>query len=66
MSIRLNNLTNHLLAPSQPDITVESSHLRFICTELIYTYTKKTIGYTSFYNPFSTLSTHVSLNIVIA
>ena len=58
ITAKLNKLVHQplLLAPSQ--ITAQSLPSPFITTELMYDYdgyTKKTLGYITFYNPYSGL-----------
>ena len=57
ITIKLNNFVQHPLHP--PNITAQSLPLPFITTEVIYKYdryTKNTIGYITFYKPYSGLS----------
>ena len=59
ITVKLSNLVHHPLQQIPPTITAQSLPPLFITTELIYKYnryTKKTIGYITFYNPFSELS----------
>ena len=54
ITIKLNNIVQH-----PPNITAQSLPQPFITTEVIYkydSYTKNTIGYITFYNPYSGLS----------
>ena len=57
--IKLNNIVQHPCLLNPPNITAQSLPPPFITTEVIYKYdryTKKTIGYITFYNPYSGLS----------
>ena len=59
ITIKLNNITQHPYPLNPPNITAQSLPPPFITTEVIYNndrYTKKTIGYITFYNPYSGLS----------
>ena len=59
ITIRLNNFVQHPFPLSPPNITAQSLPPPFITTEVIYKYdryTKNTIGYITFYNPYSGLS----------
>ena len=56
---KLNNIVQHPFPLSPPNITAQSLPLPFITTEVIYKYdryTKNTIGYITFYNPYAGLS----------
>ena len=62
-TLKLNNIVQHPfpLAPPPPpsNITAQSLPPTFITTKIIYKYdryTKKTIGYITFFNPYSGLS----------
>ena len=57
--VKLNNIAQHPYPLNPPNITAQSLPPSFITTEVIYKYdryTKKTIGYITFYNPYSGLS----------
>ena len=62
ITVKLINLIHHPLSlahPPPPNITAQFLPPPFITTEIIYKYdrfTKKTIGYINFYNPYSRLS----------
>ena len=61
ITVRLKNIIHHplALAPPPPIVTAQSFPPPFITTEVIYKYdryTKKIIGYITFYNPYSGLS----------
>ena len=59
ITVKLNNITQHPYPLNPPNITAHSLPPPFITTEVIYKYdryTKKTIGYITFYNPYSGLS----------
>ena len=59
ITVKLNNITQHPYPLNPPNITAQSLTPPFITTEVIYKYdryTKKTIGYITFYNPYSGLS----------
>ena len=59
ITVTLNNIAQHLFPLSALNITAQSLPPPFITTEVIYkndSYTKNTIGYISFYNPYSGLS----------
>ena len=59
LTIRLNKIVQHPCPLNQPNITAQSLPPQFITTEVIYKYdryTKNTIGYIKFYNPYSGLS----------
>ena len=59
ITIRLNNIVQHPYPLNPPNITAQSLPPPFITTEVIYKYdryTKNTIGYLTFYNPYSGLS----------
>ena len=56
---RLNNIVQYPFPLDPPNITAQFLPPPFITTEIIYKYdrfTKKTIGYITFYNPYSGLS----------
>ena len=58
-SVRINNIVQHSFQLDPPTITAQSLPPPFITTEIIYKndrYTKKTIRYITFYNPYSGLS----------
>ena len=58
-TVKLNNLVHRPLPLAQPNITAQSLPPPFITTESIYKYdryTKKTLGYIPFYQPYSGLS----------
>ena len=58
ITVKLNNIVQHPLPLSPPNITAQSLPPPFITTELIYKYdryTKNTIGNITFYNPYSGL-----------
>ena len=55
----LNNNVQHPYPLAPPNITAQSLPPPIITTEVLYKYdryTKKTIGYITFYNPYSGLS----------
>ena len=59
ITVRLTNIVQHPFPLTSPNITAQSLPPPFITTEIIYKYdgyTKKTIGYITFYNPYSELS----------
>ena len=59
ITVKLNNIVQHPYPLSPPNITAQSLPPPFITTEVIYKYdrfTKNTIGYITFYNPYSGLS----------
>ena len=59
ITIKFNNIVQHPYPLNPPNITAQSLPLPFITTEVIYKfdrYTKNTIGYITFYNPYSGLS----------
>ena len=59
ITVRLNKIIQHPLPLASPNITAHSLPPPLITTEINYKYdryTKKTIGYISFYNPYSGLS----------
>ena len=59
ITVKLNNITQHPYPLNPPNITAQSLPPPFITTEVIYKYdryTKNTIGYITFYNPYSGLS----------
>ena len=59
ITVKLNNLVHHPLPLAPPNITAQSLLPPFSTTEIIYKYdryTKKTLGYITFYNPYSGLS----------
>ena len=59
ITVRLNNTVQHPFPLSPPNILAQSLPPPFITTEVIYKYdryTKNTIGYITFYNPYSGLS----------
>ena len=59
ITVRLNNIVQQPFPLSPPNITAQSLPPLFITTEVIYKhdrYTKNTIGYITFYNPYSGLS----------
>ena len=59
ITIKLNKIVHHPLPLAPRNITAQSLLPPFITTEVIYKcdrYTKKTIGYITFYNPYSGLS----------
>ena len=59
ITIKLNNIVQHPYPLNPPNITAQSLPAPFITTEVIYKYdryTKNTIGYITFYNPYSGLS----------
>ena len=59
ITVKINNLAHHLHSLAPPNITAQSLPPPFIETEVIYkhdSYTKKTLGYITFYNPYSGLS----------
>ena len=58
-TVKLNNLVHHSLPLAPQNITAQPLPPPFIRTELIYKhyrYTKKTLGYITFYNLYSGLS----------
>ena len=59
ITIKLNNIVQHPYPLNPPNITAQSLPPPFITTDVIYKYdryTKNTIGYITFYNPYSGLS----------
>ena len=59
ITIKLNNIVQHPYPLNPPNITAQLLPPPIITTEVIYKYdryTKNTIGYITFYNPFSGLS----------
>ena len=59
ITIKLNNIVQHPYPLNPPNITAQSLPTPFKTTEVIYKYdrcTKNTIGYITFYNPYSGLS----------
>ena len=59
ITIKLNNIGQHPYPLNPPNITAQSLPPPFITTEVTYKYdryTKNTIGYITFYNPYSGLS----------
>ena len=59
ITVKLNNIVQPSFPLSPPNITAQSLAPPFITTEVIYKYdryTKNTIGYITFYNPYSVLS----------
>ena len=59
LTVRLNNIVQHPYSLDPPNITAQSLPPPLITTEIKYKYdryTKKTIGYITFYNPYSGLS----------
>ena len=59
ITVKLNNIVQHPYPLNPPNITAQSLPPPFITTEVIYKYdryTKKTIGYITFNNPYSGLS----------
>ena len=59
ITVKLNNIAQHPYPLNPPNITAQSLPPPFITTEVIYKYdryTKKTIGYITFYIPYSGLS----------
>ena len=59
ITIKLTNIVQHPYPLNPPNITAQSLPPPFITTEVIYKYdiyTKKTIGYITFYKPYSGLS----------
>ena len=59
ITIKLINIVQHPYPLNLPNITAQSLPPPFITTEVIYRYdryTKNTIGYITFYNPYSGLS----------
>ena len=59
ITVRLHILIHHPLPLVPPNLTSHSLPPPFLTTEIIYKYdrnTKKTIGYFTFYNPYSGLS----------
>ena len=58
ITVKLNNIVHHPLPLAPPNITAQPLPPPFLTTEIIYKndrYTKKTIGYITFYNPYSGL-----------
>ena len=56
ITVRLNNIVQHPFPLSPPNITAQSLPPPFITTEVLYKYDryiKNTIGYFTFYNPYS-------------
>ena len=59
ITLKLNNIVYHSLSLAPPNITAQPLPHPFATTEVIYKYdryTKKKIGYITFYNPYSGLS----------
>ena len=59
ITVKLNNIVQHPYPLSPPNVTAQTLPPPFIATEVIYKYdryTKTTIGYITFYNPYSGLS----------
>ena len=59
ITVKLNNIIQHPYPLSPPNLTAETLPPPFITTEVLYKYdryTKNTIGYITFYNPYSGLS----------
>ena len=59
ITVRLNNIVQHPFLLSPSNIAAQSLPPSFITNEVIYKhdrYTKNTIGYITFYNPYSGLS----------
>ena len=59
ITVKLNKIIQHPYPLSPPNITAQTLPPPFITTEVIYKYdryTKNTIGYITFYNPYSGLS----------
>ena len=59
ITVKLNNIAQNPYPLNPPNITAQSLPPPFITTEVLYKYdryTKKTIGYITFYNPYSGLS----------
>ena len=59
ITVRLNNIVQHPFPLIPPNITAQSLPPPYITTEVMYKYdryTKNTIGYITFYNPYSGLS----------
>ena len=59
ITVRLINIIHHPLPLTPSNITVQSLPTPFKTTEIVYKYdryTKKTIGYISFFSPYSGLS----------
>ena len=59
ITIKLNNIVTHPLPLAPPNITAQLLPPPFLTPEVIYKYdryTKKTIGYITFYNPYPGLS----------
>ena len=59
LTVRQNNIVQYPFPLDPPNITAQFLPPPFITTEIIYKYdrfTKKTIGYIAFYNPYSGLS----------
>ena len=62
ITVKLNSITQHPYPLNPPNITAQSLPPPFITTEVIYKYdryTKKTIGYITFYNPYSRIVIHM-------
>ena len=58
ITVKLNNIVQHPLPLAPPNITAQSLPPPFITTDVVYKhdrYTKKRIGYITFYNPYSGL-----------
>ena len=59
ITVKLNNIVQHLYPLSPSNITAQTLPPPFVTTEVIYKYdryTKTTIGFITFYNPYSGLS----------
>ena len=59
LTVRLNNIAQHPFPLAPPNKKAQSLPHPFITTEIIYKYdrfTKKTLGYKTFYNAYSGLS----------
>ena len=59
ITVKLKNIVQHPFPLSPPNLTAQSLPPPFITTEVLYKYdryTKNTIGYITFYNPYSGLS----------
>ena len=59
ITVRLNKIVQHPFPLASANITAQSLPPPFITTEIIYRYdryTKKTVGYKTFYKPYSGLS----------
>ena len=59
ITVKLINIIHHPLTLAPPNITAQFLPHPFITTEIVYKYdryTKKTIEYITFYNPYSGLS----------